>query len=150
MAPDRQAWHRARASTGPREDVATELERSASRARSRGGVVAAAAFIERAAELSLAPGKRIERTLAAVAAHLDAGAPDAAATLVSTVENTPLDEHQQARIDLLRGRIAFVRHNEADGTTFMVRAGQRLATIDPDRSRECFLDALEMLSLIHI
>ncbi|MFE9296133.1 helix-turn-helix transcriptional regulator [Streptomyces niveus] len=148
VAPDRQAWHRARASTGPREDVATELERSASRARSRGGVVAAAAFMERAAELSLAPGKRIERTLAAVAAHLDAGTPDPAATLVSTVENTPLDEHQQARVDLLRGRIAFVRRDEADGTRFMIRAGQRLATIDPDRSRECFLDALEMSLLV--
>lgn len=148
VAPDRQAWHRARASTGPREDVAAELERSASRARSRGGVVAAAAFIERAAELSLAPGKRIERTLAAVAAHLDAGSPDTAATLVSTVENTPLDEHQHAQIDLLRGQIAFVRHNEADGSMFMVRAGQRLATLDPPRSRECFLDALEMSLLV--
>ncbi|WP_329077172.1 LuxR family transcriptional regulator [Streptomyces niveus] len=148
VAPDRQAWHRARASTGPREDVAAELERSACRARSRGGVVAAAAFIERAAELSLAPGKRIERTLAAVAAHLDAGSPDTAATLVSTVQNTPLDEHQHAQVDLLRGRIAFVRHNEADGSMFMVRAGQRLATLDPERSRECFIDALEMSLLV--
>ncbi|MET9553722.1 AAA family ATPase [Streptomyces sp. NPDC006645] len=148
VAPDRQAWHRARASTGPREDVAAELERSASRARSRGGVVAAAAFIERAAELSLAPGKRIERTLAAVAAHIDAGSPDTAATLVSTVENTPLDVHQHAQVDLLRGQIAFVRHNETDGSMYMVRAGQRLASIDPERSRACFLDALEMSLLV--
>ncbi|MEC3980818.1 ATP-binding protein [Amycolatopsis sp. H20-H5] len=142
--PDRRIWHRARASTGPDEDVAAELERSASRAQARGGVVAAAAFIERAAELSLDPGKRIERTLTAARAKFDAGAPDTAAELLTTVENAGLDEHQHADIDLLRGRIAFVRHNDSDGPQFMIRAGQRLSALDPRRSRECFLDALEM------
>ncbi|MFD5628764.1 ATP-binding protein [Streptomyces sp. NPDC127072] len=142
--PDRRAWHRAQAGTGPDDDVAAELERSASRARSRGGVEAAAAFIERAAALSLDTGRRIERTLAAVRANLDAGATDTAAELLTTVENAALDELQHARVDLLRGQIAFVRHNDGNGPMFMLRAAQRLSTPDPDWSRECFLDALEM------
>lgn len=105
---DRRVWHRAQAATGPDDDVAAELERSAARALARGGVVAASAFAERAAELSLDPARRIDRTIAAVQAHLDAGATDSAADLLTTVENTELDELRYAYVDQLRGRIAFL------------------------------------------
>ncbi len=142
--PDRRAWHRAQAGAGPDEDVAAELERSAARARSRGGVAAAAAFLERAAALSVDTAKRTERTLTAVRAKLDAGITDTAVDLLTTVENASLDELQHARVDLLRGRIAFVRHNDGNGPAFMLRAARRLAGPDPQWSRDCFLDALEM------
>ena len=142
--PDRRAWHRAQASAAPDDGVALELERCASRAQARGGVVAAAAFLERAAALTLDATVRLDRTLAAVHAHLDAGATDTAAGLLATVERLALDEGRQAQVDVLRGRIAFVRHNDGDGPMFMVRAAQRLAALDPPRSRETFLDALEM------
>ena len=142
--PDRWVWHRGQAATGPDDEVAAELERSATRARARGGVVAASAFAERAAELSLDSARRIDRTLAAVQAHLDAGATDTAAALLTTVENSDLDELRNAHVDQLRGRTAFLRHTDGDGPDLMLRAARRLAGVDPERSRECLLDALEM------
>ncbi|GGM30911.1 LuxR family transcriptional regulator [Micromonospora yangpuensis] len=146
--PDRRAWHRAQASVGPDDDVAAELVRSATRAQTRGGVVAAAAFLERAAELSLNPAGRIERTLAAAQAALVAGRPDRAAALIRAVEHTALDEFQLAHADLLRGQVAFQSHRDDSGPEFMIRAGRRLAGLDPERARRCFLDAIETSLLV--
>jgi hypothetical protein len=63
--PDRHAWHRAQATARPDEDVAAELELSAGRAAARGGVAAAAAFMERSAELTVDPASRARRALVA-------------------------------------------------------------------------------------
>ncbi|MFF1920251.1 AAA family ATPase [Streptomyces sp. NPDC058221] len=146
--PDRRAWHRAQAAAVPDEEVAAELERSASRARARGGAVATAAFLERAAELSPDAAQRTGRTLAATRAHLDAGTTDRAATLLRTAESSDLDTFQQAETELLRGRIALVRADDSEGPAWMLRAARRLAPLDPERSRESYLEALETSLLV--
>ncbi|EXG80358.1 ATP-binding protein [Cryptosporangium arvum] len=143
-APDRRAWHRAQASSGPDDEVAAELERCASRAQARGGVAAAAAFLRRSVTLTLDPARRSERTLTAAAALLDAGDADAAHALLATVDSTSLDGFQQARADVLRGRVAFTRPGERAGPMLVVSAARRLAPLDPESSRDCFVDALEM------
>src|SRR5580698_10033420 len=96
--PDRRAWHRAQAAAGPEEDVAAELERSAGRAQRRGGLGAAAAFLERAALLTPGPVRRAQRLMAAARGKHDAGELNAALGLLVAAEAGPLDALQTARV----------------------------------------------------
>ena len=96
LDPDRRAWHRAQAAVAPDEDVAAELERSAHRAQARGGLAAAAAFLEEAARMTLDPARRAERALAAAQAKHDAGASDAALGLLVMAQAGPFDDETWA------------------------------------------------------
>jgi DNA-binding CsgD family transcriptional regulator len=137
--PDRCAWHRAQATSGPDEDVAAELERSAERAQGRGGVAAAAAFLQRAVALTQDPARRADRALAAAQASLQAGAIDAAVGLVATAEAAALNELQRARIDLVRARCFLGR--PADATPLLLAAAERLEPLDISLARETYVDA---------
>ena len=140
--PDRRAWHRAQATPRPDEEVASELERSAGRAQARGGLAAAAAFLEQAARLTPSPARRGERALAAAQAKHQAGAPDAALGLLAMAQAGPLDELQRARADLLRAQIAFAVNRGSDAPPLLLKAAKRLEPLDVRLSRETYLEAL--------
>jgi DNA-binding CsgD family transcriptional regulator/tetratricopeptide (TPR) repeat protein len=140
--PDRRAWHLAQATTGPDDDVATELERSASRAQARGGFAAAAAFLERAAALTFEPGSRARRGLAAAKAKHLAGAHSAALEMLFAAETGPLDEAQRAEADLLRAEIAYTERRGNDAPELLLRAARRLEPLDARAARDTYLDAL--------
>jgi DNA-binding CsgD family transcriptional regulator/tetratricopeptide (TPR) repeat protein len=139
--PDRRAWHRAVSSSGPDEDVASDLERSAERALDRGGVGAAGAFLERAAVLTPDPARRAQRALRAAEAHNDAGIPHAALRMLDVAQEVPLDDVQSARLVRLRARVAFVSQRGNDAAALLLDAARRLATIDGALSRETYLEA---------
>jgi DNA-binding CsgD family transcriptional regulator/tetratricopeptide (TPR) repeat protein len=141
LEPDRRAWHRAQATRGPDDDVAVELERSASRAQARGGLAAAAAFHGRAAQLTVDPARRAERMLAAAQAHLHAGAFDAALALLAAAQAGPLDELGRARVDLLQGEVAYAQNRGGEAPALLLQAAKRLETLDPRLSRDTYLDA---------
>jgi DNA-binding CsgD family transcriptional regulator len=140
--PDRRAWHRAQATPGPDEDVAEELERSAGRAQARGGLAAAAAFLERAAMLTPEPARRAQRLLAAARSKRDAGALDAALGLLVAVEAGPLNDLERARVDLIRGQIALEQRRSGDAGRLLVSAARRLEPLDVALARETHLEAL--------
>jgi DNA-binding CsgD family transcriptional regulator len=139
--PDRRAWHLARATPGPDEDIAAELERSAGRAQARGGVAATAAFLTRATELTPDPALRLQRALDAAFANVQAGTFETARTLIAAAGNGPIDESQRAQIDLLRAQLAFVSSRGTEATTLLLAAAQRLEPLDINLARETYLDA---------
>ena len=139
--PDRRAWHRAEAAPGPDEEVAAELEQCAGRAVSRGGLAAAAAFLERSAGLTLDPARRAQRALAAAQAKRQVGALDAALGLLAMAEAGPLDELHRARGDLLRAQIAFASSHGRDAPPLMLSAAKQLEALDVRLARETYLEA---------
>ena len=139
--PDRRAWHRAQAAAGPDEEVAAELERSAGRAQARGGLAAAAAFLERSMLLTADPARRGERTVAAAQVSVQAGAFDKALGLLVMAEAGPLDELQGALVELLRGQVAFASGMGGDAPPLLLRAAARLEPLNPDLARETYLNA---------
>ena len=140
--PDRRAWHRAQAASEPDEKLAGELERSAAQAQARGGLAAAAVFLERAATLTPAPERRARRALAAAQTKFQAGELDGALSLLAMAETGALSDLERARVALLRAQTAFVATRGSNAPPLLLEAARRLATLDPALARETYLDAL--------
>jgi len=141
--PDRRAWHRAQATLRTDEAVALELERSAGRARARGGLAAAAAFLERASALTPDPADRTRRALAAAQTKHEAGASGAALQLLTAAATGPLNALQRAQSQLLRAQIEFVRTRSSDVPKMLLDAAKTLAPLEPAQSRDTYLQAIE-------
>jgi DNA-binding CsgD family transcriptional regulator len=142
LDPDRRAWHRARATDRPDEAVAGELERSADRAQARGGLSAAAAFLQRAAELTPDPAMRVKRSLAAAQAKLDIADAVSASDLLAAAELGPADQLQRARLERLRAQIAFASRRGRDAPPLLLEAARRLDPLDAALARETYLEAI--------
>jgi DNA-binding CsgD family transcriptional regulator/tetratricopeptide (TPR) repeat protein len=139
--PDRRAWHLAAAAPAPDEAVARELERSAGRAQARGGVAAAAAFLQRAVGLTADPGRRTERALAAAELSFQAGELDTVKRLLAMAESYPLDGFQAARAALLRGHLAVVLGYGNDAAQLLLEAARQLEAFDLELARGAYLTA---------
>jgi DNA-binding CsgD family transcriptional regulator len=139
--PDRRAWHLAAATIAPDEAVALELERSAGRARARGGLSAAAAFLRRSVELTADRTARAERALAAAQASLHAGEFESALHVLQTADGFAVDELHRARADLVHAQIVSASGALDEVPALLLAAAERLEPLDPVLAREAYLDA---------
>ena len=140
--PDRRAWHASCATLVADEAIAGDLERSAARARQRGGAAAAGAFLARAAELTPAPEQRAQRLIAAAEAMHEAGAPAAAVRALDSVRDQPLTALQRALIARVRARAAYALQRDRDAIRVLLAAAQGLDGLAPELARDTYIEAL--------
>ena len=140
--PDRRAWHRAHAATAPDDGVAAELIESAGRAQRRGGIAAAAAFLERSVTFTVDPGERASRALAAARAKFEAADFASAQYLLVLAGAGPLDDLGRAKVQRMRAQIAFDLKRGSDAPALLLSAARRFESLDVDLARETYLEAL--------
>jgi DNA-binding CsgD family transcriptional regulator len=142
LDPDRRAWHRALAAPGPDEEIAAELEQSAGRAAQRGGLGAAAAFLERAVIVSQDAETRGRRALAAAEAKLDAGQPQRADELLSIAKLAAQSELEVAQREVLEARVAYMRGRGRDAPVLLLSAAMRVDALGGSSTRNMYIPAL--------
>jgi DNA-binding CsgD family transcriptional regulator len=145
---DRRVWHRAHATFGPDEVVADELERSADRARARGGPAAAAAFLERAAALTADPRRRARLMLASAESKYDAIARHAAEAMVAAIDAGQLDDLARARLERLSARTVLAARSGSEAPRLLLRAARRLEPLSAPLARDTYLDAFAAAMII--
>src|SRR6185437_2905650 len=96
---------------------------------------------ERSVLLTAEPARQAERTLAAAQASMQAGAFGKALELLAAAEAGPLDEFVNARVDLLRGQIAFASGLGSDAPPLLLKAAKRLEPLNRELARDTYLSA---------
>ena len=139
--PDRRAWHLAEAAAGPDEQVAAELERSADRARGRGGWSSGAAFLERAAALTPDEDHRARRMLAAAENRLAAGEAPAARALLGLAAPRLADVLARARARRLEGQSLYAAGQMPEATSVLLDAAGMVQSFETRLTRDTLLDA---------
>ena len=131
---DQRAWHRAAATAGPDDDVARELERTAERAQLRSGHAAAAAALERAAELSTDSESKARRFVLAARASWNAGQPEHSAALCDRADPVLNDQRRRADVDHLRGVIAWRCGSLSEGAATLIAGAVQIAPADAHKA----------------
>ncbi|WP_068920952.1 helix-turn-helix transcriptional regulator [Planobispora rosea] len=140
---DRRAWQLAAAATGPDEQVAAELERTAESARRRGGHAAVAAAYERAARFSVEPRERGRRLAAAARAAADAGQHDRAAAFADDAAHLVSDPVIGAEMARIRAGLADERSSAASAHQLLADAADAVAEPSPGLASGLLFTAVE-------
>ncbi|TMM35992.1 MAG: LuxR family transcriptional regulator [Actinobacteria bacterium] len=141
---DRRTWHLAAAALGPDAEVADRLEATAERARVRSGYAAAAAALERAAELSPGAADRARRLVAAAGAAARAGQPGRAlAAAVRAERDAGGDPPLLGRIAALRGQIQLRAGLISEAVGTLTAGAELVADTDPRAALEMLFGATE-------
>ncbi|MER5755379.1 LuxR family transcriptional regulator [Streptomyces sp. NPDC002088] len=129
--PDRRAWHLAAAAIGPDAQVADALAESAERSRHRGGYAAAAAALERAAELTPELEQRARRLLAAAKLAMFAGHPQWVNEIAAGLDALTDDAQLLADASLLSGWSLAVTFRYEDSLAYLLPVAEAMATQEP-------------------
>jgi DNA-binding CsgD family transcriptional regulator/tetratricopeptide (TPR) repeat protein len=127
---DRYAWHRAAATIGDDDEVADLLVASASRAISRGGYVAAASALERAARLSSSEAVRAQRLVEAASAACNAGQRARAIALLDEADAAIDDVRVRIEAARVRGVIESQHGSPAAATRIFLDAAADAYALD--------------------
>jgi DNA-binding NarL/FixJ family response regulator len=138
---DQRAWHLAAAAVGPDAIVADELERTADRARLRGGHAAAATALERAAGVSADTESTARRLVAAANEAWRAGQTERATALLQRAAPLHSDVLLRAEADHLVGLIGLRRGYLLDAGAVLIAGAANVAPVDPHKAFEMLVDA---------
>jgi DNA-binding CsgD family transcriptional regulator len=144
---DLRVWHRALASIGPDEDVASELERSADRSAARSGCATAATALERAAALSGDEAGRARRLASAAEMAWLGGQADRAMVLAAEAEAFDAGDAIQAKIDFVRGAWEAQRGVTSDAIPIFLRGAAAAGDLDPNGALRMLLAGTLLMSL---
>jgi DNA-binding CsgD family transcriptional regulator len=141
--PERRAWHRGEAASGPDEEIASDLERHAGVAQDKGGWTAAAVLLGRAAALTPDPTRRAQRLLVAGQAKLAAGDLDEAMRLLARSDSRLLATRQAAQLEQSLAQVSSALRGGSGAVSLLLATAQRLTVVDVSLARETYLAALE-------
>ncbi|WP_158846548.1 helix-turn-helix transcriptional regulator [Saccharothrix deserti] len=139
----RSAWHLAAATTGPDEDVAAALARTAEDVRGRGGFVAVASAYQRAAELTPDTVKRSQRLVLAAGAAGAAGQFDRAVALAGQAWDLVTEQVDGARVARIQARLASERGRPVEAATQLARAATCAEHTDRELAGELLFHAAQ-------
>jgi DNA-binding CsgD family transcriptional regulator len=139
LQADRRAWHLAASALEPDERALEALEEAARRAEGRGGNMAAARALERAADLSSDGAARARRLVAAAMAASVAGADDQAVALARRA--LPLLEApaERAAAAMVLGTAEYQRGRPLDAVPMLIEAADEVTASDPRRALDLLM-----------